>query len=69
MLKYAIVDCERINGKMGNVVLKSLDIVKDLHDPQLLRKYGIITKEKLDKDLAMVKNSWANEFDNLIEFP
>jgi hypothetical protein len=69
MLKDTIVDCERINEKRGDAFLKALDIVRELQGPQILRNFGIITKEQLDKDLVVVKTSWADEFDSLVEFP
>jgi hypothetical protein len=46
-----------------------LEIFKELEGPQLLRNSRIITKEKLDKELVVVNTLWAEEFDNLIEFP
>jgi hypothetical protein len=50
MLKDTIVDCEKINEKRGDDFLKTLDI---------LRKLGIITKEQLDNEFAIMKTSWA----------
>jgi hypothetical protein len=58
-----------LEGKRSDSFLKSLDIVKELEGPPLIRESTLLTKEQLESELNILKISWGSEFDNLTNFP
>jgi hypothetical protein len=48
MLWELIANCKKIDDKRSDSFLKSLEIVKELEGPQLIRESMLITKEQLE---------------------
>jgi hypothetical protein len=68
ILHELISSCEKVDGKRSDSFLKSLEIVKKLEGPQLVRESKLLTKEQLETELNILKTSWDSEFDNLTNF-
>jgi hypothetical protein len=58
-----IASCKRIEEKRSDAFLRSLEIVKELEGPPLIRESTMLTKEQLESELNILKISWGSEFD------
>jgi hypothetical protein len=57
-----------LEGKISDSFLKSLDIVKELEGPPLIRESMLLTREQLEYELNILNISWGSEFENLTKF-
>jgi hypothetical protein len=63
-----VVEGDGINSKISDLFLMLVYITKESEGPHLIMESIFLTKDQLQEKLQALKNSWANEFDNLTEF-
>jgi hypothetical protein len=59
---------KKVDEKRSYLFFKSLEIVKKLEGPQLVRESKLLTKDKLGMELNILKTLWDNVFDNITKF-
>jgi hypothetical protein len=68
MLQDVIATYTKINDKRSGAFFKELEIVKYIEGPPLITNFVVITKERLNIELSVIKSSWESYFDDLVEF-
>jgi hypothetical protein len=72
-LKEMLVDCDTISVKKGDLYLKliELDLVGstgDVEDPHLILNSILMSKEKFEEKMDLLKTASAERFNNLTEY-
>ena len=68
LLRDLLTECDTINIKMGDILLKLVDLTKELDGPHLVMDAILLSREKQLEQLEALKVARANEFSDSIEF-